>query len=188
MFKNLFILIFFALVSIPAAGAYNVIKPSVFVPVGDFSGMAGTGYGFYAAFDSVHAYDYRLGVTTGYFYLPGEYKSVTGMHKIENYHIIPVMFKAAYIFNLSRNLTISPVAECGTALVKMTYTVRNSLTGHITEKSSSGFEPIVIAGLNLDYKIDSRIFAGINCGYGIIYEDKGSLSFIQAGLALGRRF
>ena len=188
MLKNLLIIIFLSFAYIPAAGAYLVIKPSVFVPVGDFSKMAGTGYGFFAAFDSVHAYDYRLGATTGYFYLSGEYKSITGKQKIENYHIIPVMFKAAYIFNLSRNLTITPSAECGTALVIMVYTSRDASTGLLTEKTSSGFEPIAIAGLNLDYKIDSRVFAGVNFGCGTIYEDKGSLSFLQAGLTMGRRF
>ncbi len=188
MFRNTLIIIFLSFACIPAAGAYLVIKPSAFVPVGDFSEMAGTGYGFFAAFDSLHAHNYRLGVTTGYFYLPGEYKSITGMQKIENYHIIPVMFKAAYIFKLFRNLTITPSAECGTALVKMIYTSRNSSTGILTEKSSSGFEPIAIAGLNLDYKIDRTVFAGVNFGYGIIYEDKGSLSFMQAGIAMGRRF
>lgn len=188
MLKNLLFVILLFFTCIPVCGAYLTVKPSAFMPVGDFSEMAGTGYGFFAAIDSIRDYNYRFGITTGYFYLPGEYESVTGMHKIENYHIIPVMFQAAYIFNLSRNSTVAPSVECGTALVQMVYTSRDVSTGLLTEKTSSGFEPIVIAGLNLDYKIDSRVFAGINCGYGFIYEDKGSLSFIQAGLALGRRF
>lgn len=188
MLRKTVLFIFFAFIAFPAAGEYIYLKPSAFIPAGDFSGIAGTGYGIFASYDTVLEKRYRVGITAGYIYFPGEYESITGMQKIDNYSIIPLMFKAAYIFKLTSAASITPTAEFGAAQVQMNYVTRSQSTGLLTEKTSAGFEPIAIGTLNFDYKVTDRVFTGINCGYGIIPEDKGNISFFQAGVAIGRRF
>jgi hypothetical protein len=188
MFRKILFLLFLGLTALPAAGEDLILRPSVLKPIGDFSVMAGTGYGFFASIDSIYDKKYRLGITAGYSYFPGEYKSETGMQEIENFYIIPVMIKAAYIFNVTRKIAITPTAECGIARVNMNYITRSASTGLLTEKASSGFDPIAVFNLNLDYNITRNVFTGINGGYGVIYEEKGDLGFILAGLTIGMRF
>lgn len=171
---------------------FNIgIKASYLLPIGEFGDLHGNGYGatLCVTFPETFIEGFEPGIETGYWQFEGK---TSGTSEITQSYMVPMLLIARYRYNLFSSFYLVPGIAAGASFNYMEYTTESPYyTGYAIEmdtKTEQSVEPLLLAGLALEFEIAYRIYIAAGCDYGIVYEESGSLPFMAASVTMGYKF
>lgn len=171
---------------------YNLeAKADYIYPLGKFGDVHEYGYGalVQGTMENVFIDDLAFGVETGYWQFKGveTYSTTVNMS-----FMIPVLLTASYRFNLFDELYIKPEIAAGMSFNFMDYESETDVyTGYAIARENKtvwSIEPMMLAGVNLEYGITHRVYATAGCDAGMLIELSGIIPFIKASAGVGIKF
>ncbi|MBN2401070.1 MAG: fibronectin type III domain-containing protein [Spirochaetes bacterium] len=154
------------------------------LPLGDFKTLQDSGFGALVncARMDTFLYDLDIGLSLGYW-------KYSGGEDVNSSYMIPIMATAQYRYEAFDSFFIAPRAAIGMSYNSISYKWESpSFTGTKEEKSRSGFEPIIMAGLSVRYEFLDFWTVSAGANYGIIYETGGPMSFVTINLSAAMKF
>ena len=155
---------------------YTGVSAAYLVPFGDFGVIADYGYGGLIDFN-IGIRSFSAGFETGFL-------SFTGAHDdIKKMAIVPLLVIADYRLPLFYSLSLRPVIKAG-AGYNMTEYIRHDKTdpSETENYTKNAFDPIVSAGLYLDFGITDNFNITGGVEYASIFQDSGRMSFLSLSL------
>jgi hypothetical protein len=172
--------------------AYNMsVQPNYIIPLGTFKKVHKYGAGalLYGNKENALFDDLDLGLAFGYW----QFKGADSDSSDVNYSMmIPLAVTAGYRINLFASLNVVPHIALGASFNYMSYKTEPELyAGYGLEKVKKtkwSIEPLVMAGLTLEYDITHRIFVTAGGDAGMLIEMSGIIPFASATVGAGMRF
>jgi hypothetical protein len=165
------------------------VRPSVIVPILDFSDSAVVGAGGIAGVDWLHigGSGFRMGLHGGAFYM-------FPAGSTTDHILAPLTLRLGYEFAPADWCRLAPALDAGYSYSAMTYSYTNGLLALLTglplksKKTVSAFNPIGMAGLELLFLPTDLVGIGINAQYGMIFEKSGLMHFVSLSADVMFRF
>ncbi|PKL17113.1 MAG: hypothetical protein CVV49_12945 [Spirochaetae bacterium HGW-Spirochaetae-5] len=146
-------------------------------PIGTMSELASYGYG--GLLDAgVSKKRYSIGIETGYL-------AFAAAEEIESMMMIPLLIELDYRIPLFFNFSVMPVVKAGVSYDTIKYIVRDKTDPLISSIDiSSSFDPMVSAGVYLNFDISEKIeFLG-RAEYSMIFQKSGRMDYAAISLGL----
>jgi hypothetical protein len=165
---------------ITESGTISVMAtPTYIIPFGRLADLLGGGMGALVdiSAENILGAGFRPGVTSGFWYFSGK------SEKVDKSYIIPILARLRRSIPLGEPINLIPEALAGCQFASISYIDKNDAT-----VSKSALEPLIMAGISLEYEFTSDLALQAGADYGAIYETGGIMSFVVFRAGMRCRF
>ena len=158
----------------------------VIYPLGKFGEMAEPGIGgsFALMYRDIGIDGLDAGLECGIFYLPG--RDIFEEEQVV-YHrsvAVPVLARAEYRAGIAEKIALVPALSLGYSWNDTTYMRSDPLSLAREERRDGGFDPMIQAGVSLEYGIGGSVFLRVVAAYGTFIEQSGRMDYVVAGAGI----
>jgi hypothetical protein len=166
------------------------IQPSIIMPLGTFSKMAGTGYGVSANYSMLFLINERILLTgeSGFYYFKG--KDYNSNDRFDSIFMIPLMAGVSWHFEPRWNIAFTPGIRAGVFLINASFHANDRDAGTTNQaKSAKSFaDAAVKIGSDARYRFGDTFSLCAGLWGGALIEKGGILPFAQGTLGAGCKF
>ena len=164
--------------------------PGVIIPLGNFKDMAKTGYGGMINLTrrNIFIKRFEAGIDTGFYHASGKDRINEGKPDYDRFLIVPILAHTGYKVWYKKGFSFIPTVSLGAAYFNSKYMSFDETTLKKTDTNDNFIDPMVKAGISMEYLITEPFSISMTGEYGMFIEKDEPMHFITAGIGLNYKF